>query len=893
MNTKELIDRIFKEPGIKFELTEFESLGKPIHDILSIYPKTATTGKDAGKTKYFLKSLIPFSSGNEEVQVYADGGKSAPEEIVRQLWVFKLMDQYGYKADEIDLEKGVQFGTEVGTKAADIIVYTDSTKLTPKIIVECKKPKRKDGIEQLKSYMNAKGAPVAVWSNGTDSIILYRPYPAQFDDTLFDIPKRGQSPKDVLEAKKTLLQLKKHFNFKNIIQGLEELVLADSGKDEFNEIFKLIFSKIWDEKQAEDIRKDKTVEFGQVVNSKTGFPDPDLTYDRINGLFHKACDEWPGIFRQGEDIELAKRHLQVCIGQLEGVRLMGSNLRVMDDAFEYLLPTEAKKKKGQFFTPRHVVEMCVRMLNPTRTEFVMDPSCGSAGFLLHAMDWCYPAKDNDQRELRKHKYAAKYLWGIDFEQRAAKTSRALMLIAGDGHTNIFGPDVSSLDPRTWYENASGQALMHGLRQAKLTTKKIPDGETLKDEDKAWEYFDELKFDVILANPPFAGEMKDRKMLVRYELAKPALKRAGDDKAPKEERDVLFIERILKMLKPGGRAAIVLPQGKFNNSSLAFIREWILKKARLLAVVGLHPNTFKPHTGTKTSVLFIQKYTPDQLATIAEVQGKVAGVCPDYEALIKKVLADHESAGDVPDEAIPETVADLLAEAFSEPESEDVTKEGSGEEQSDSTDDESEETETSGEDQITVAEEKVNELKAALVRAKQRLMDLESDGEALAQKQEQELDALRTHWTGDKGALRVQVKEVQQTYKVDLQQLKEARKEEQKSLKTEIKALDQQIPQAETALKLLSNRGKLSLVLADNDLIGTLKERWIGVAPLARTDYCSAKGVRNEAKKRGVSARISSANGGVGPSWTQAQRIGPGVWLSRNQHQWVGSSSQSR
>ena len=82
---------------------------------------------------------------------------------------------------------------------------------------------------------------------------------------------------------------------------------------------------------------------------------------------------------------------------------------------------------------------------------------------------------------------------------------------------------------------------------------------------------------------------------------------GTDKQPKEERDVLFIERILKMLKPGGRAAIVLPQGKLNNSSLAFIREWILKKARLLAVVGLHPNTFKPHTGTKTSVLFVQKY----------------------------------------------------------------------------------------------------------------------------------------------------------------------------------------------------------------------------------------------------------------------------------------------
>ena len=836
MNTKELIDRIFKEPGVKFELTEFENLGKPIHDIISIYPKAATTGKDAGKTKYYLKSFIPFSTGNEEVQVYAEGGKSAPEEIVRQLWVYKLIHQYGYLAGEIDLEKGVQFGTEVGTKAADIIVYTDATKLTPKIIVECKKPKRKDGIEQLKSYMNAKGAPVAVWSNGTDSIILHRPYPAQFDDTLFDIPKRGQSPKDVLETKKTLLQLKKHFNFKNIIQGLEELVLADSGKDEFNEIFKLIFAKIWDEKQAEEIRKDKTVEFGQVVNSKTGFPDPDLTYDRINGLFHKACDEWPGIFRQGEDIELAKRHLQVCIGQLEGVRLMGSNLRVMDDAFEYLLPTEAKKKKGQFFTPRHVVEMCVRMLNPTRTEYVMDPSCGSGGFLLHAMDWCYPAKDNEQRELRKHKYAAKYLWGIDFEQRAAKTSRALMLIAGDGHTNIFGPDVSSLDPRTWYENASGQALMHGLRQAKLTARKIPDGETLRDEDKAWEYFDELKFDVILANPPFAGEMKDRKMLARYELARPALKRAGDDKAPKEERDVLFIERILKMLKPGGRAAIVLPQGKFNNSSLAFIREWILKKARLLAVVGLHPNTFKPHTGTKTSVLFVQKYTQAQLDQIAQVHDQVAGDCPDYAADIEALLVAHEAATDVPEEAIPEAVGDLIAESFGEPEAEAVTN-GNSEAEGDEACENGTAADVSAiEDRIAAAEERLNSLQAARAKAKQKLIDLDSDAEALLQKQEQEIEALNTHWTGDKSTLRLQVQEVRQTYKLTVQNLKDTRKDQQKALKAEIKALDKQIPQAETALQLLSNRGKLQLVLVDEELIGTLKERWIAAEVSKQLDY---------------------------------------------------------
>jgi len=844
--TKEIIDRIFKDPATRYELTEFENLGKPIDEILSIYSKTATIGRDAGKTKYFLKSFIPFSTGNEEVQVYVEDGKSSPEEVVRQLWVYKLIREYGYKEDEIDLEASVQFGTEIGTKAADIIVYTDNSKETPKIIIECKKPKRKDGIEQLKSYMNAKGAPVAVWSNGSDSIILYRPYPREFDDTLFDIPKRGQQPKDVLEAKKTILHLKKDFNFKKIIQDLEELVLADSGKDEFNEIFKLIFAKIWDEKEAIENRKDKTVEFGKAL-------DPDITYDRINSLFKRACEEWPGIFKENEDIELAKRHLQVCVGPIEGVRLLGSNLRIMDDAFEYLLPTEAKKKKGQFFTPRHVVEMCVRMLNPKRKEYVMDPACGSGGFLLHAMDWCYPALDNESRELRKTKYASKYLWGIDFEARAAKTSRALMLIAGDGHTNIFGPDVSSLDPKTWYENASGHELMRGLRQAKLTATKIPDNETLRDDDRAWEYFDDLKFDVVLANPPFAGEMKDRRMLAHYELARPALKRAGEDKQPKEERDVLFIERILRMLRPGGRAAIVLPQGKFNNSSLAFIREWILKKARLLAVVGLHPNTFKPHTGTKTSVLFVQKYTEQQLAAITRIHDDVATDCPAYDKEIQALL--NSRSEDIPDEAIPEAVADLIAETFSDPELDDAQGEQNGlDEESEGGISES----ASDEDRIALAEDRLDRIKSEVIRVKQKMTDLDSDIEALEEQRETELQTLEERfqadvevieagWSGTKSALKAEIqplkaqfksalKETKAEYGAKLKDSKAKLKSQRKALNQELRRLEKEVPSAERELKLLTNRGKLGLILADPDLIGTLKERWIAAEVAKRLDY---------------------------------------------------------
>lgn len=827
MNTQQVIDKIFKDPAVKYELSEFEGLGKPIHEMINIYSKNGT-GKQTGKKLYFLKPLAPMYSEKEELQVYVEDGKSSPEEIVRQLWIYKLINYYGYNTDQILCETPVRYGTEVNTKGADIAVYWDKSRQTVKILFEIKKPKRKDGIAQLKSYLGANGNPIGVWSNGTDRLITYKPQNKEFD-TLSEIPKVNETEKDVLEIKRTLPQLKKSFNFKKIIQDLEELVLADSGVDEFNEIFKIIFAKIWDEKEANEnkrTRPNKEVEFKK-------FEDPELTYDAINGLFKKACNEWQGVF-DNEDIKLRKDHLQVCIGPVEPVRLMGSNLRIMDDAFEYLLPTEAKKKKGQFFTPRHVIEMCVRMLNPQADEYVLDPSCGSAGFLLHAMEWAVPASTVDEQELRKHRYAGKYLWGIDFEARAAKTSRALMLIAGDGHTNIFGPDVSSIDPRTWYTTKSGQYLMTELSKTNLLKAKIPEGETFKDDDKAWDYFGEMNFDVVLANPPFAGEMKNKKMLSQYELAKPALKRAKD-KTPKEERDILFIERIVNMLRPGGRAAIVLPQGKFNNSSLAFIREWILRKARLLAVVGLHGNTFKPHTGTKTSVLFIQKYTEQQLQDIETVQQQVEDQCPDYANQVEELLKQFEEQLDISEENIPEEIFELLLEEYPEPEIEEDDTKTEDEEENDEEDNEENEP-FSLEDKLELVDDKITDLRNNLLRAKQKLEGLDSDIEAMQNKQKAEIEIAKENREGTMKEFNQQIKPVKEQHKADLKALKDGQKEIKKELKAEIKGYEKDIPLAEEEKLLLTNKGKLQLLLDNEDSIEKLRNRYIDAEVAKQLDY---------------------------------------------------------
>lgn len=813
MTKQEVIDVIFKgDPSVKYELQEFQGLDKTVPEMLDIF-EVSGTGKNAGKKIWNIKSLCKFHSGANIHQVYVEGGKANPEEIVRQLWIWKLINVYGYSADQIVCECPVQFGGNVATKFADICVYHKNDLSTVKILFEIKQPKRKDGIEQLKSYLGAKNNPIGVWSNGcSDKVILYKPQDKEFD-TLSDIPKKDQEPKDVFEIRLTLDQLKKDFNFKRIIENLEELVLADSGKDEFNEIFKLIFAKIYDEKEAEENKKrNRTLDFQK-------FEDANLSYERINSLFHKAREKWPGVFEDKDsDISLTKNHLQVCIGDLVGVRLLGSNLRIMDDAFEYLIPTEAKKKKGQFFTPRHVIEMCVRMLNPKQDEYVLDPSCGSAGFLLHAMEWAYPAENVQEQELRKSRYAAQYLWGIDFEARAAKTSRALMLIAGDGHTNIFGPDVSSLDPKTWYTTQSGKKLMMELASKKLTTAKIPSNETFDDDEKAWNYFSHFNFDIVLANPPFAGELKDKKMLAHYELAKPALNRAKSGQA-KEERDVLFIERIINSLKPGGRAAIVLPQGKFNNSSLSFIRDFILHKARLLAVVGLHGNTFKPHTGTKTSVLVIHKYTMDELAEIEAIKQEVMNSCPDYKQVIKDILDNNADQLDIDESIVPEDIMTVHNERFhiSEDEDDDIKDDGD---------------DVSLEERISDLEDKIEQLKSTKINLNSELQEMQTAEEVMKEKQAKELEIAKSDESTDNEAL----KKMKEDQKKTLKELQASNKERTKAIKKEIGTIETEIIINECNLKTLTLKGRLAIMMDDEYVIERLADRYIDSQLSIRLDY---------------------------------------------------------
>jgi len=568
--TKEIIDKVFKNSETVYGLKEFEDVD--LEDVLKI--------TEEERNRFYIKD---FKSGGKKF-VYDETKKSGkPEEIVRQLWLYKLNKFYKYPLDRIDTEKSVHFGSKEFARA-DIVVYKND-KTTPYIIVEVKKPNLEKGIDQLKSYLNAEGCEIGVWSNGSIKTILYRNYPNNFEDTLSEIPPADKTIDDLLSEKRTLSDLDPKTNLKEIIQIAEELILAGAGVDVFTEVFKLIYAKLFDEIEAQK-REEKEILFRK-------YKDPAKTYTSINTLFHLAIKKWPGTFFEQDNIRLSPEHLAVVVGPMEKAKLFGSDLMVIDEAFEYLIPEVAKGKKGQYFTPRHVINMAVKMLNPQKDEYIIDPACGSGGFLIACMNW---VKENYLKsEYEKQEYAKEYLYGIDFADETAKVSRALMLIAGDGRTHLF--KLNSLDPREWQSEDPDK--LHARSELLARLEKFKDY-TQEQENK--NTFKNFAFDVLLTNPPFAGEIKDPGLLRQYDFGRKKGKLVN-----KMERHILFIERDLEFLRPGGRMAIVLPQGILNNTNMEYVRNYLLDKARILAVVGLHTNTFKPHAGVKTSVLFLQKW----------------------------------------------------------------------------------------------------------------------------------------------------------------------------------------------------------------------------------------------------------------------------------------------
>lgn len=570
--------------------------------------------------------------------------KLTPEEIVRQLYLLILTEDMGYPVSRMELEYEVTFGRE--KKRADIVIFDKQQTTSPYIIVELKKPKLKDGKEQLKSYCNATGAPIGVWSNGKSISYYHRKDPNYFED-ISNIPRADQKLSDILSERWTIDDLiakdklvSERKSLKDLILEMEDEVLAGAGVDVFEEVFKLIFTKLFDEMES-GRNKDRNLEFRNYGDTETELRD------RIQALFDKARSKWEGVFSPDAKILLTPSHLSVCVASLQDVKLFNSNLEVVDEAFEYLINKSSKGEKGQYFTPRYVIDMCVKMLNPKASERMIDTASGSCGFPVHTIFYVWEQILKSKGLERSHlftleqkpaectDYVNDNVFAIDFDEKAVRVSRTLNLIAGDGQTNVL--HLNTLDYERWEQNLDSEDWHDTYFEGWKKLKKL---RAHKDN------YRDFTFDIVMANPPFAGDVKESRILAKYDMSRSvfleklknvpkganieqgeptfpqALTNTGETiyqmsdgtfrktklkQSTNMSRDILFVERNLDFLKPGGRMAIVLPQGRFNNSSDKALREYIADRCRILAVVGLHGNVFKPHTGTKTSVLFVQKW----------------------------------------------------------------------------------------------------------------------------------------------------------------------------------------------------------------------------------------------------------------------------------------------
>jgi len=520
--------------------------------------------------------------------------KDTPEERRRQEIERRLVKEWGYPKELLDIEVKIQFGSQkIGR--ADIVIFRDRRSKDPNknayIIVEVKKESRKDGIEQLESYINATTAEFGIWYNGKDIAFVRRlRKPHRFQE-ISRIPRYGERFED-LERQLTKNDLIPAFNLKVRFDEVHNYLYANEGflkEKMFGEIIKLIFMKIVDEKSP---RREvwfwiSEREYEELLEKGTS----QSFIQRIQRLWNETKSFYPEI---DGDLLLKPLSIAEIVRRLQEVSFMKTREDVKGTAFQTFIHENMRGDRGEFFTPQPAIELAVEMLNPNYHESVIDPACGTGRFLIWAMEHVKKKYDLDARRIAD--YARAHIAGTDINPDLVKVAKMYMVLFEDGWTNIFA--ANSLLPFDELEEIAEK-----MRVSKPAT---PESN---------------KFDIVLTNPPFGtkGKVNASKILAQFDLAhkwkydKKRKKWVKLGQLREQTPEILFVERCWQLLKPYGKMAIVLPDGILTNSSLGYVRQWLMDHARILAVVSLPQETFFPYgAGTKASVLFIQKLPEDKL-----------------------------------------------------------------------------------------------------------------------------------------------------------------------------------------------------------------------------------------------------------------------------------------
>ncbi|MEL6297331.1 MAG: N-6 DNA methylase [Pseudomonadota bacterium] len=524
-----------------------------------------------------------------------------PEEIhAVQVFAKILVNDYGYPKDR--LQTRPQWRVKVrpsDTKKEypiDIGVF-DEAKHTDdnlQIVVECKKPNRRDGRTQLEDYLRFSRARVGVWFNGEEKLFLKKT--EKDGKVLFEeipnIPKFGERLEDVgLYRRRDLIPAQ---NLKSIFKTMRNYLAANAvgiTRDEVfaQQIINLIFCKIYDE---------RFTKLDDMVSFRAGIDEPtEHIRKRIEGIFEHVKRQYNDVIEEGEEILLDDATLAYAVGELHLFCLIESERDAIAEAFEVFIGPSLKGGQGQFFTPRNVVRLLVDMINLGPGDRMIDPACGSGGFLVESLREMWKGVDAQGADLswpdheifsEKQKLAIRNIRGIDKDYFLAKVAKAYMAIIGDGRGGVFCEN--SLDePGQWRHPATDDVRMG-------------------------------TFDVVLTNPPFGKKLKidDQSLLKNYQLGHKWTKEKGkshfqqsnklwDGQAPQ----ILFIERCLDLLKPGGRIGIMAPESMFCNPSHRYIVQYIKSVARIKAVVSFPEELFQPFTHAKACGVVIEKMPTDE------------------------------------------------------------------------------------------------------------------------------------------------------------------------------------------------------------------------------------------------------------------------------------------
>ena len=539
-----------------------------------------------------------------------------PEEYVRQNVEMSLVLEYSYPRDQVEVEFKIKVGS--GTKRVDLALFAPGAAHTQdniQTIIETKREGTKredksDGVGQLKSYMAAcVNCQHGMWTNGVDRDCFYKSSDRgehSFIDAI-DIPVQGAKKADApsREFLRAATGENLLFTFKrchNYIAGSAGLQKPEA----FWELLKLIFCKIEDERSDNE-----KLEFYVTQSERTSMDLQGRVKTRLDRIFRdRVLAKYPTIFKSNERLEMNGATLAYVVSEMQQYSLLDSPVDVKGVAYEEVVGSNLRGDRGEFFTPRNACRMAVKMINPQAGEIVLDPACGTGGFLVVAMNHVLAMIDEKHRSRwpkrgpspeqqaewfrARHQYLSQNIYGLDLNPNLVRAAKMNMVMNNDGAGNLF--QCNSLEhPHRWPAEGPPHWLLGGV-------------------------------DVIFANPPFGTEITidDPRILSQFDVGvvwdptdKGFVQRKTKDEKPvlqsSQPPEVLFVERCLQFLRPGGRMAIVLPNGLLNNPGLSYFRQAILGQAQLLAVVDMHRDLFQPRNDTQTSMVLLRKWSEGESA----------------------------------------------------------------------------------------------------------------------------------------------------------------------------------------------------------------------------------------------------------------------------------------